>query len=87
MSTYLYEVLDRLVAFDTVSVNSDVPAIEYLAGHFERAGFTTSLHRIDVGGVAHANLVAWAGPPREGGLDRKSVVEGNSVDERGRRMI
>ncbi|MBF6559853.1 MAG: acetylornithine deacetylase [Candidatus Binataceae bacterium] len=68
MNTYLYEVLDRLVAFDTVSVNSDVPAIEYLAGHFEHAGFTTSLHRIDVGGVAQANLVAWAGPPREGGL-------------------
>jgi acetylornithine deacetylase len=68
MITYLYEVLDRLIAFDTVSVNSDLPAMEYLAGHFDRAGFKTSLHRLDVGGVPQANLVACAGPSREGGL-------------------
>jgi hypothetical protein len=31
MTTSLYEVLDRLVAFDTVSSHSILPAIEYLA--------------------------------------------------------
>jgi acetylornithine deacetylase len=68
MSNYLYEVFERLVAFDTVSMHSDIPAMEYLAGEFDRAGFTTALHRIDVTGVPQANLVAWAGPPRPDGL-------------------
>lgn len=68
MSTHLYEVLERLVAFDTVSIHSDVPAMEYLAGEFDGAGFETALHHLDAGGVPQANLVAWAGPPRPDGL-------------------
>lgn len=68
MSTHLYEVLERLIAFDTVSIHSDTPAMEYLAGDFDGAGFETALHRIEVGGVPQANLVAWAGPPRADGL-------------------
>ena len=68
MSTHLYEVLERLIAFDTVSIHSDIPAMEYLAGDFDGAGFETALHRIEVGGVPQANLVAWAGPPRADGL-------------------
>ena len=39
MFTYLYEVLERLIAFDTVSTHSDVPAMEYLASEFDGAGF------------------------------------------------
>ncbi|HEX3409214.1 MAG TPA: M20 family metallopeptidase [Candidatus Binataceae bacterium] len=68
MSTHLYEVLERLIAFDTVSSHSDVPAMEYLASELDGAGFETALHRIDVGGVPQDNLVAWAGPPRPDGL-------------------
>jgi acetylornithine deacetylase len=68
MASYLYEILERLIAFDTVSVHSDVPAMEYLADHMTRHGFATVLPRIDVAGVPQANLVAWAGPPRPGGL-------------------
>src|SRR5712692_10625676 len=68
MSTHLYEVLERLIAFDTVSLHSDVPAMEYLAGEFDAAGFKTALHRIEVSGVPQANLVAWAGPSRPDGL-------------------
>ena len=68
MSTHLYEVLERLIAFDTVSSHSDVPAMEYLAGEFDGAGFETALHRIDVGGVPQDNLIAWTGPPRSDGL-------------------
>jgi acetylornithine deacetylase len=68
MSTHLYEVLERLIAFDTVSTHSDVPAMEYLASEFDGAGFETALHHIDASGVPQANLVAWAGPPRPNGL-------------------
>jgi acetylornithine deacetylase len=68
MSTHLYEVIERLIAFDTVSIHSDVPAMEYLASEFDGAGFETALHHIDVNGVPQANLVAWAGPGRPDGL-------------------
>ena len=68
MSTHLYEVLERLIAFDTVSTHSDVPAMEYLASELDGAGFKTALHHLDISGVAQANLVAWAGPPRPDGL-------------------
>ncbi len=68
MSTHLYEVLERLVAFDTVSIHSDVPAMEYLAGEFDGAGFETALHHFNISGQPQANLVAWAGPPRPDGL-------------------
>src|SRR6266852_8108935 len=68
MSTYLYDVLERLIAFDTVSSHSDVPAMEHLAGHMERHRFKAMLHRTEIAGVPQANLVAWAGPPRPDGL-------------------
>jgi acetylornithine deacetylase len=68
MSAYLYEVLERLVAFDTVSSNSDVPAMEFMAERLKAHGFTTHLHRIEVSGTPQLNLVAWAGPPRPDGL-------------------
>ncbi|MGH8012460.1 MAG: M20 family metallopeptidase [Candidatus Binataceae bacterium] len=68
MNTYLDEVLAHLIAFDTVSAHSDVPAMEYLAGHLEQHGFRTYLYRGDFGGVQQANLVAWTGPPRSDGL-------------------
>src|SRR5260370_25721791 len=64
----LYEVLDRLIAFDTVSDRSDVPAMSYLAGLLEQHGFNARLHHLEVSGVPQANLVAWAGPPRPDGL-------------------
>ena len=68
MDAYLYEVLDRLVAFDTVSSNSDVPAMEFVAERLVAHGFNTDLHRIEVGGTPQLNLVAWAGPPVSDGL-------------------
>lgn len=68
MNTYLYEVLDRLIAFDTVSTNSDIPAMEYLADQIDRHGFKTALHRSEIARAAQANLVAWTGPPTADGL-------------------
>jgi acetylornithine deacetylase len=68
MATYLYEVLDRLIAFDTVSSHSILPAIEYLADQMTSHGFKTAVQRIDVLGMPQANLVAWAGPSHRDGL-------------------
>jgi acetylornithine deacetylase len=68
MSSYLHEVLEHLIRFDTVSTHSDVPAMEYLADHLDRAGFKTVLHKSEIAHVAQANLVAAAGPPEPDGL-------------------
>jgi acetylornithine deacetylase len=68
MSAYFYEVLERLVAFDTVSSNSDAPAMEFLAERLGSHGFNVALHRINIAGTPQLNLVAWAGPPRPDGL-------------------
>lgn len=66
--SYQYEVLDRLIGFNTVSALSDVPAAEYLADQFDDHGFKCALHEIDVDGTRQANLVAWVGPPEPDGL-------------------
>ena len=68
MATYLYEVLERLIGFNTVSSQSLLPAIEYLADQMAGHGLHTTLHKINVLGVPQANLVAWVGPPAEDGL-------------------
>src|SRR5215470_11776198 len=68
MASYLYEILDRLIAFDTVSSHSILPAVEYLADQMMAHGLKTAVHRINVLGMPQANLVAWAGPPSPDGL-------------------
>jgi acetylornithine deacetylase len=68
VGAYLYEVLDKLIAFDTVSSNSDVPAMEFLADRLTTHGFNVHLHRVTIGGTPQLNLVAWAGPPQPDGL-------------------
>ena len=68
MSSYLYETLRRLVAFDTVSSKSNLEAIEYLAAELAGHEFKVAVQPMELDGVAHGNLVAWAGPPRDDGL-------------------
>jgi acetylornithine deacetylase len=68
MNDYLYEVANRLVAFDTVSAKSDRDAMEYIAAQLSPRGFKTAIQPVDLLGVAQANLVAWVGPARAGGL-------------------
>ncbi|MFZ1888393.1 MAG: M20 family metallopeptidase [Candidatus Binataceae bacterium] len=68
MTEYLYDVARRLIAFDTVSAHSDVAAIEYLAAELRARKFSVALQPIELGGVAQANLIAWAGPARGDGL-------------------
>jgi acetylornithine deacetylase len=68
VASYLYDVTRRLVGFDTVSANSDLLAIDYLATQLEGLRFKVAQQRIEVGGVPQANLVAWVGPARADGL-------------------
>ncbi len=68
MTDYLYDAARRLIAFDTVSAHSDIAAIEYLAAELRARKFSTAIQPAELGGVAQANLVAWAGPARGDGL-------------------
>jgi acetylornithine deacetylase len=68
MADYLYDTIDRLVGFDTVSANSNLDAAQFLADRLQSAGFQTILQKVEIFGVPHANLVAWAGPPVRDGL-------------------
>jgi acetylornithine deacetylase len=68
MNEYLYETARRLIAFDTVSAHSDRAAIDYLAGELRARKFNAAIQTVELNGVEQANLIAWAGPPREDGL-------------------
>ncbi|MCP3984317.1 MAG: acetylornithine deacetylase [bacterium] len=63
---YLYEVAEHLIEADTVSHRASAPTLEMLADHLDGMGFSVHLQRWEDG--RKANLVAVAGPPREGGL-------------------
>jgi acetylornithine deacetylase len=68
MADHLYDTIRRLIAFDTVSANSNLEAAQFLADRLDGAGFKTTFHEIVIAGVKHANLVAWAGLPVRDGL-------------------
>jgi len=68
MSGYLHEVTRRLVAFDTVSTNSDLAANDYMAGQLAAHRFNVAQQKIEIAGVGQSNLVAWIGPPKPDGL-------------------
>ncbi len=68
MADYLYDTIRRLVALDTVSANSNLEAAQFLADRLDSAGFHTTFQKVEIFGVPHANLVAWAGPPVRDGL-------------------
>jgi len=62
MADHLYDTIRRLIAFDTVSANSNIQAAKFLADRLDTAGFKTTFQDVEIAGVKHANLVAWAGP-------------------------
>jgi acetylornithine deacetylase len=68
MADHLYDTIRRLVAFDTVSANSNLEAAQFLADRLDSAGFKTIFQKVEISGVPHANLIAWAGPPVRDGL-------------------
>ena len=68
MADYLYDTIRRLVAFDTVSANSNIEAAQFLADRLIGAGFKAVFQKVEISGVQHANLIAWAGPAVHDGL-------------------
>ncbi len=68
MPESVYEIARKLIAFDTVSSRSNLPAAEFLADRLEALGLRVVLQRIDIDGVAQANVVASMGPAVADGL-------------------
>ncbi len=68
MSEALADLARRLVAVDTTSSRTNLPAIELLADRLGAGGFRTRLQSWQSAGVVKANLVAVAGPAEAGGL-------------------
>lgn len=66
------QVLDRLVAFDTTSRNSNLELIDWVADYLERRGVESTLSHDDDG--RKANLFATLGPEEDGGV----VLSGHS---------
>jgi acetylornithine deacetylase len=60
------EILDDLIAFPTVSSDSNLALINYLANRMEDAGAKVDIYRDETG--AKANLYATIGPDRAGGI-------------------
>ena len=60
------EILERLLAFDTVSSNPNIALMGYVTGLLEEAGLTVTLVPDPSGGKA--NLYASTGPEGAGGV-------------------
>src|SRR5260370_27666043 len=59
------EILDRLVAFDTVSAHSNLELIDWVAAYLARFGIATTRSSVFAG---KANLFATIGPAERGGV-------------------
>ncbi|HXC89419.1 MAG TPA: acetylornithine deacetylase [Stellaceae bacterium] len=59
-------ILERLVGFDTVSANSNLALIDWVADYLDGLGIASTLTRSPDGGKA--NLFATVGPPERGGV-------------------
>ncbi len=66
------DLLARLVAFDTVSRNSNLPIVDFLSEYLERPGVEIIRQPNDDG--AKANLIIWAGPKLEGDGRRFGLI-------------
>jgi len=67
--------LTRLVAFDSVSRNSNLPIADFLAGYLERPG--VRIERNPSADGTKANLIAWAGPSPDSGGRSGLVLSGH----------
>jgi acetylornithine deacetylase len=69
------DLLARLVAFDSVSRNSNLPIAEFLCDYLDRRGVRTELNYSEAGDKA--NVVAWVGPEGDPGARRGLVLSGH----------
>lgn len=71
------ELLERLVAFDSVSRNSNLPIAEFISDHLDDRGFRIS--RVPSADGSKANVIVMAGP-EHGGPDRPGLVLSGHMD-------
>jgi acetylornithine deacetylase len=64
----LHEIASRLIAFDTVSDNSNMQAVSFIDDYLEGVGFDVVIQEDQSSGVRKANILASAGPRAIGGL-------------------
>lgn len=64
----LWDVTKQLIAFDTVSHNSNLACIDYLANLLSPLGFELFYHHHTVNDIAKANLIAHRGPKTSNGI-------------------
>ncbi len=72
------DLLARLVAFDTVSRNSNLPIVDFLSEYLERPGIEIIRQPNDDG--TKANLIIWAGPKLDGDAHRFGLILSGHVD-------
>jgi len=61
-----HAMIERLIGFDTVSRNSNLPLVDFVQDYLESHGVTS--HRVPSADGAKANLFATIGPDAEGGV-------------------
>ena len=67
-NTYLYEVSEKLIGFDTVSFKSNSECSNYVANELLDLGFDVEIENFDDNGKLKQQIVASIGPKVEGGL-------------------
>ena len=72
------DLLARLVAFDTVSSNSNLPIVDFLSEYLERPGVEIIRQPNDDG--TKANVLVWAGPKFDNESERSGLILSGHVD-------
>ena len=72
------DLLARLVGFNTVSRNSNLPIVDFLSEYLERPGIEIIRQPNDNG--TKANLIIWAGPKLDDESSREGVILSGHVD-------
>jgi len=72
------DLLARLVAFDTVSANSNLPIVDFISEYLERPGVEI-IKQASVDGKK-ANLIAWMGPTEVDDISRAGLILSGHVD-------
>ena len=72
------DLLARLVAFNTVSANSNLPIVDFISDYLERPGIQIIRQAND--DESKANLLVWAGPSSVDENTRRGLILSGHVD-------
>lgn len=67
-NTYLYDVSEKLIGFDTVSFKSNSECSSYVANELQDMGFNVNIENFDDNGKLKQQIVASTGPKVEDGI-------------------